>query len=278
MSVDWFLVLMIVATLVILLLCNVYVLVHFQHPADKNEALFPKFLVLIGFTLAQVTVLLLPLDVANKEGYAGCDGFDTEVCGGLNMELIWEIVYVAILVYVVVLIPFAIFYYEADESGVDESKRSNQLCEALKYTFAVVLVSGLVLVMMYIYLSTTEIPLSTFTIPVTTTNYLTMEPNTFPTDGLADCGVDDLNVAKAATEKDTILSMNVTFPIYVVAMLGFVGWFFFVIFAGVGLAALPIDLICAFIYRPRHMDAVEVSFLVLKKEKQAKKQIKSHPQ
>jgi len=35
------------------------------------------------------------------------------------------------------------------------------------------------------------------------------------------------------------------------------GWFFFVIFCGVGLAALPIDLVCAYMYRPRHMDAIE---------------------
>ncbi|GMI32230.1 hypothetical protein TeGR_g10311, partial [Tetraparma gracilis] len=49
----------------------------------------------------------------------------------------------------------------------------------------------------------------------------------------------------------------VTFPVYVMAMMGFVGWFFFVIFAGVGLSALPVDLICAFVYRPRHMDAIE---------------------
>ena len=71
-----------------------------QHPDDKNEAIFPKILILIGFTIAQGSVLLLPLDVANNEGYAGCDGFDTDACGGLDMNLLWEIIYIAILVYV----------------------------------------------------------------------------------------------------------------------------------------------------------------------------------
>jgi LMBR1 domain-containing protein 1 len=31
----------------------------------------PKVVVLLGFVLAGATVLLLPLDVANNEGYAG---------------------------------------------------------------------------------------------------------------------------------------------------------------------------------------------------------------
>ena len=51
--------------------------------------------------------------------------------------------------------------------------------------------------------------------------------------------------------------MQVTFPVYASAMLSFVGWFFFCAFGGVGLASLPVDLICAFVYRPRHMDAFE---------------------
>ena len=65
---------LIVATLVaffILLIVGLYLLVHYQHPDDKNEAYLPKFVVIFGFVLAGATVLLLPLDVANNEGYAG---------------------------------------------------------------------------------------------------------------------------------------------------------------------------------------------------------------
>jgi LMBR1 domain-containing protein 1 len=45
--------------------------VHYQHPDDRNEAWFPKLTVLLGLVLAGATVLLMPLDVANNEGYAG---------------------------------------------------------------------------------------------------------------------------------------------------------------------------------------------------------------
>ena len=49
--------------------------------------------------------------------------------------------------------------------------------------------------------------------------------------------------------------MTVTFPVYVVALMGFVGWFFFVLFGGIGMIALPMDLILAYIRRPRFMPA-----------------------
>ena len=41
-----------------------------------------------------------------------------------------------------------------------------------------------------------------------------------------------------------------SFPVYVMALLSFVGWFFFFIFAGVGLSALPIDLLQTYFTRP----------------------------
>jgi len=49
--------------------------------------------------------LLLPLDVGNSRG----DGL------GLDMGLIWQIVYIIILVAITILLPFAMFIYESDE-------------------------------------------------------------------------------------------------------------------------------------------------------------------
>ena len=68
---DIFLIIATLAAFFILLIVAVYLLVHYQHPDDKNEAYLPKFVVIFGFVLAGATVLLLPLDVANNEGYAG---------------------------------------------------------------------------------------------------------------------------------------------------------------------------------------------------------------
>ena len=69
--VDVFLVISIIVAFFILAVVALYLLVYYQHPDDRNEAYIPKLVVLGGFVLAGATALLLPLDVANREGYAG---------------------------------------------------------------------------------------------------------------------------------------------------------------------------------------------------------------
>ena len=69
--VDIFLVVSTAVALFILFVVAVYLLVYYQHPDDHNEAYFPKGVVIGGIMLAGATALLLPLDVANNEGYAG---------------------------------------------------------------------------------------------------------------------------------------------------------------------------------------------------------------
>jgi LMBR1 domain-containing protein 1 len=69
--VDFLLVVSILVALAVLSIGAVYLLVYYQHPDDHNEAWVPKLVVIFGFVLAGATVLMLPLDVANNEGYAG---------------------------------------------------------------------------------------------------------------------------------------------------------------------------------------------------------------
>jgi len=68
---DIFLIVSITVAFLILLVAAVYLLVYYQHPDDHNEAYFPKVVVILGIVLAGTTALLLPLDVANNEGYPG---------------------------------------------------------------------------------------------------------------------------------------------------------------------------------------------------------------
>ena len=68
---DVFLILVIVVAFVILTIVGFYLVVKYQHPDDKNDAYIPKLVVWFGFVLSGATVFLLPLDVANNEGYAG---------------------------------------------------------------------------------------------------------------------------------------------------------------------------------------------------------------
>jgi len=52
-------------------------------------------------------------------------------------------------------------------------------------------------------------------------------------------------------QDDTKVTMEVTVPVFTLAMLAFLGWFLFVAFAGTGLIALPWDLFNDWKYRPK---------------------------
>lgn len=68
---DVFLIIVTVVAFFILLVVGLYLVVKFQHPDDKNDAYLPKLIVILGFVTSGATVLLLPLDKANGEGYPG---------------------------------------------------------------------------------------------------------------------------------------------------------------------------------------------------------------
>jgi hypothetical protein len=47
-------------------------------------------------------------------------------------------------------------------------------------------------------------------------------------------------------------------PIFTIGLLSFISWFFFIIFGGVGLPALPLDLIYDFITRPKKISKIDL--------------------
>lgn len=148
----------------------VYILIEYQHPEDRNQAWFPKIVVVFGLTIAVCSVLMFPLvssrccgsctgrmqimpcwstmqahtrlhastecprhltqttaccsnrpkrltmclqDVANK---AACSlGVSPSACKyTLPMYQLWLAVFVGNLVLVFAIIPFTLFFYEAD--------------------------------------------------------------------------------------------------------------------------------------------------------------------
>ena len=60
-------------------------------------------------------------------------------------------------------------------------------------------------------------------------------------------------VVGKCTKEDEILEINVSLSIYYIGLLSFFSWFFFVLFGGIGLSALPMDLIQIFCNRPKEM-------------------------
>ena len=58
---DPFLVVGIVILMILMLIINTYLLIHWQHPEDKNESVLARLLILFGFQLSSVSVLMLPI-------------------------------------------------------------------------------------------------------------------------------------------------------------------------------------------------------------------------
>lgn len=265
---DIWLICVTVIGFVLLTVVGLYLVVKYQHPDDKNDAYVPKLVVLCGFVLSGATVLLLPLDVANNEGYAGCAGFDTALCGGLPMEVFWEIIYWLIPVWVFVLIPFSTFYYEADDgmlmSGTSVgAKPASRFKEALKYEIFVVVIFGLIFGLSYLFLNETNIPVRDVTGPdFGSVPLYTIAPvvnATFSADQLQTMGAPDAVVLQSNAANATLgtLQLAVNPAVFYAGLMAWLGWFLFALFGAIGMASLPLDLILAFVDRPRHMDAVE---------------------
>jgi LMBR1 domain-containing protein 1 len=53
------------------------------------------------------------------------------------------------------------------------------------------------------------------------------------------------------------ITLQVSVGTFYAGLMAWLGWFLFALFGGIGLIALPLDLILAYVYRPKRLDAVE---------------------
>ena len=177
----------------------------------------------------------------------------------------WQMLAVAIAAMVVVVIPFVIFAYEADDEGLGALKRHGRgnpigrACDfkncrvsvrsAFGYTLITLLISLAVLLISYVFLRYTDIPLQATTVGVAPN---TWQPSTAAVQADHVCG----SSAQCAWT-DSTLSFEVTFVVYMAGLLTFVGWFIFSLFVGIGLVALPLDGFNAWRLRPHVLSTKE---------------------
>ena len=95
--VDVITIIMILIITVVLLITNIYILIYFSHPDDKESVIgwVLKIIVLLGLTLAWCQVLMVPLDVSNNRTFGG----------GIDMKLFWFIIFIITLVYILIIFP-----------------------------------------------------------------------------------------------------------------------------------------------------------------------------
>jgi len=219
-----------VAILVLLVVANVFLLVHFQSPDDKMTAWFPKILVLVGMTLTEAIVLMLPLDVSN-----------TETDGGIPTDILWEVIYIALLVVSLGLMPFGIFYYEAADPANGSNSNWKQIRSAVVYEFIILVIFTAISVILWATIGVAEIPVVQLTSPLMTVAQVADINNVCA--GSLFSGKCNLS--------NEIVSTSVTFILYLMTMMSFLGLFLLVLFGGIGFSSIPMDFFIGYKYRPK---------------------------
>ncbi|KAJ0987325.1 hypothetical protein J5N97_005681 [Dioscorea zingiberensis] len=243
---DFNLALVIVAVVVcvLVLLINFYILVNYQHPDDANQAYFPKFVVVLGLSIAAISILMLPADVANRQAcrhaiYNGACSLT------LPMKTLWLVVYITDAVLVFLVIPFAMFYYEGDQ----DKNVGKRLKSALVWVIASAIICGLILGILYGLVGKVDVTVrhlssSTTNFPSTWTEFSSAQPCT-------ESSSHQCSAYTASASSETTWTIRTTFPEYVVALTTIVGSVLFSIFGGVGITCLPLGLIASFVRRPK---------------------------
>lgn len=219
---------------------------------------------LLGLLLAECTILMLPLDVGNNAGVLGCGAWNNN-CGGLDLIAAWEVIYCIIAGLLVIVFPFFIFYYEADDEGMTADEEAagsfvGRLCNfknvkkscasASIYTVVTFGICALIVGLSYKFAGWTNLPYRLTSVSVASVAFAPIGAPIQPI-GTSSCpaslGVNATCLLPCGTGscniQSTTVQMNVTFIIYLCCLMSFVGWFVFSIYVGIGFIALPLDCI-----------------------------------
>eukprot|EP01105_Mastigella_eilhardi_P023373 TRINITY_DN587_c0_g2_i2.p1 TRINITY_DN587_c0_g2~~TRINITY_DN587_c0_g2_i2.p1 ORF type:complete len:401 (-),score=89.91 TRINITY_DN587_c0_g2_i2:31-1098(-) len=296
---------------VLLLAGNIYLLVYFQHTEDKYTAWIAKFVVLACLELAECSILMLPLDVANRG----------PPYGHIPMDIIWLVVYIVMAAMAILAVPFFMFFYEMEEA--ENNRIICQVVWGLVAVFVVLFLFTVVTAVSYIFLGVAEVKTMRLTsypqlLPNVTYNFTSSEveassssstpvahsssssgpsvtnhtgrakeppeasapalhskrsANTssssssefFWSSNSASSGNEDdgfvINVTTATcsncTKKKVIAEIRVSPVLYIITITSLAGWCLMIFFGGIGLAALPLDLMFAIRYRPKRITESE---------------------
>lgn len=137
----------------ILIAINTYILTLYLHPDDKGfkKSIYGKIIIIAGLTICQAQALMVPLDVAN---YVGTNDNPLASCNGIHMGDYWIIVYLVLLGFVCVFIPFATFFYESDT----DYSFFKRLLRAFLYLFVTLAISAMIIFISWNFLKYADVP------------------------------------------------------------------------------------------------------------------------
>ena len=229
--VDVMTIIMILIITVVLLITNIYILIYFSHPEDKESMIgwVLKVIVLLGLTLAWCQVLMVPLDVSNNRTFGG----------GINMKLFWFIIFIITLVYIFIIFPISSSLYETQDDWTACEKIKHSLCFFIIMIIFFIAITGI----LYATIGKTSIPIK----KIEYDHNCDLGKIVFDSDKIISipdikCGI---------KRDDESLELNVNIIIYAMAVLTFISWIIFALFGGIGLASVPLDFFVSFKSRPR---------------------------
>ena len=229
--VDVMTIIMILIITVVLLITNIYILIYFSHPEDKESIIgwVLKVIVLLGLTLAWCQVLMVPLDVSNNRTFGG----------GINMKLFWFIIFIITLVYIFIIFPISSSLYETQDDWTACEKIKHSLCFFIIMIIFFIAITGI----LYATIGKTSIPIK----KIEYDHNCDLGKIVFDLDKIISipdikCGI---------KRDDESLELNVNIIIYAMAVLTFISWIIFALFGGIGLASVPLDFFVSFKSRPR---------------------------
>lgn len=164
------------------------------------------------------------------------------------MDLLWIIVFMSVIFFIIVLIPYTIFYYEADDG--EDNVNNHQWLEALKLEAGTLAIALTLMIVLFVTVSESNIPMRAMSLNSMSNNHGFHSYVDGSTLTLAELG-------NATVVKPSLIhvTLEVSFPVYITGLISFIGWFGFTIFCGIGLIALPLDLILSFVHRPKFISA-----------------------
>lgn len=184
------------------------------------------------------------------------------------MDLVWMIYFYMIPLWTFILIPFSSFYYEADDGLVlnPTGPKKSRIFAAVGWTLATAIVVAGIYVATYLLFSDAEIPVQTYSArAIASGDYAGLIHISVPAEGanfstslFAPMTTDDMIYAnKQVSEGEEFLVLKVPISTFFGALMAWLGWFLFAVFGGIGMSAIPMDLISGWRNRPRRMDAAE---------------------
>lgn len=229
---DVFILVILIILGVLLFVANIYIYSYFAHPDDKSpcSGVFSKIVVFVAMTLCWGQLLCLPLDVANNRG------------GGLGfrMDVFWPVIYCIIAVFILIIIPFTSSYNECDEDSSFGEKFKSSLCSLIVITCVFI---GCTIISFFV-LSKADIPITKRHCPITAKSFTKSSHN-------------EIHVEACQTE-ESIITIDVSYPVFLVGIISFASWFLLSVFGSIGLVALPLDFLYEFSNRPKTITRDEV--------------------